>query len=351
FTESSPVYGIKAEYVGMTSVNLTWEVKDTASKLYTYRIEVANDTFVMNVTSRVPKAEITELIPGTMYSFTVFAVLGDNETEGEGSCISIYTKPSPVFGLKAEYVDMTSVNLTWEVNDAASNSYMYRIEVANDTFVTNVTSRAPKAEITELIPGTMYSFTVFAVAADNETEGEGSSISVYTKPSPVYGLEAEYVGVTSVNLTWEVNDAASDSYTYRIEVANDTFVTNVTSRVAKAEITELIPGTMYRFTVFAVAADNETEGEGITKYLYTKPSPVYGLKAEYVDMTSVNLTWEVNDTASKLYTYRIEVANDTFVTNVTSTVPKADITELIPGTMYSFTVFAVLGDNETEGEG
>ncbi|KAF1601518.1 UNVERIFIED_CONTAM: Receptor-type tyrosine-protein phosphatase eta, partial [Eudyptes robustus] len=257
------------EYVGVTSVNLTWAVNDSASNSYTYRIEVVSSTSVRNLMSNVTKVEITELIPGTMYNFTVFAVAADGETEGEGVSIRLYTKPSPIHDLKVEYVGVTSVNLTWAVNDSASNSYTYRIEVVSSTSVRNLMSNVTKVEITELIPGTMYNFTVFAVAADGETEGEGVSIRLYTKPRPVLDLKAEYVGVTSVNLTWAVNDSASNSYTYRIEVVSSTSMRNLTFDVTKVEITELIPGTMCNFTVFAVAADGETEGEGVSIRLYT----------------------------------------------------------------------------------
>ncbi|KAM6069046.1 receptor-type tyrosine-protein phosphatase eta isoform 2-T2 [Theristicus caerulescens] len=351
YTKPSPVLDLKAEYVGVTSVNLTWTVSDAASDSYTYRIEVVNGTSVRNLTSSVNEVEITELIPGTMYNFTVFAVANDSETEGEGVSKILYTEPSPVLDLKAEYVGVTSVNLTWMVSDAASDSYTYRIEVVNGTSVRNLTSSVNEVEITELIPGTMYNFTVFAVANDSQTEGEGVSIILYTEPSPVLDLKAEYVGVTSVNLTWTVSDAASDSYTYRIEVANGTSVRNLTSSFTRVEITELIPGTMYSFTVFAVANDSQTEGEGVSIILYTKPSPVLDLKAEYVGTDKVNLTWVMNDTASDSYTYRIEVMNITSIRNLTSSVNKVEITELIPGTMYNFTVFAVANDSETEGEG
>ncbi|XP_075019139.1 receptor-type tyrosine-protein phosphatase eta isoform X1 [Calonectris borealis] len=351
YTKPSPVLDLRAEYVGVTSVNLTWAVNDNASNSYTYRIEVVSGTSVRNLTSNVTKAGITKLIPGTMYNFTVFAVAADGQTEGEGVSLRLYTKPSPVLDLGAEYVGVTSVNLTWAVNDNASNSYTYRIEVVSGTSVRNLTSNVTKAGITKLIPGTMYNFTVFAVAADGQTEGEGVSIRLYTKPSPVLDLRAEYVGVTSVNLTWAVNDNASNSYTYRIEVVSGTSVRNLTSDVTKAEITELIPGTMYNFTVFAVAADGQTEGEGVSIRLFTKPSPVLDLRAEYVGVTSVNLTWAVNDNASNSYTYRIEVVSGTSVRNLTSSITKTEITELIPGTMYNFTVFAVAADGQTEGEG
>ncbi|XP_009287158.1 PREDICTED: receptor-type tyrosine-protein phosphatase eta [Aptenodytes forsteri] len=351
YTKPSPIHDLKVEYVGVTSVNLTWAVNDSASNSYTYRIEVVNDTSIRNLSSDVTKVEITELIPGAMYNFTVFAVAADGETEGEGVSIRLYIKPSPIHDLKVEYVGVTSVNLTWAVNDSASNSYTYRIEVVNDTSIRNLTSDVTKVEITELIPGAMHSFTVFAVAADGEMEGEGVSIRLYTKPSPIHDLKVEYVGVTSVNLTWAVNDSASNSYTYRIEVVNDTSLRNLTSDVTKVEITELIPGAMYNFTVFAVAADGETEGEGVSIRLYTKPRPVLNLKAEYVGMTSVNLTWVVNNTASNSYTYRIEVVSSTSIRNLMSDVAKVEITELIPGAMYNFTVFAVAADGETGGGG
>ncbi|XP_039408541.1 receptor-type tyrosine-protein phosphatase eta isoform X2 [Corvus cornix cornix] len=349
YTKPSPVVDLKAEYVGVTSVVLKWMMNDSASDSYTYRIQFVNDTTVSLLTFNDTKAEITKLIPGTMYNFTVFAVAADNKTEGEGSSIDLYTKPSPVVDLKAEYVGVTSVVLKWMMNDNASDSYTYRIEVVNDT-KRNLTFNDTKAEITKLIPGTMYNFTVFAVAADDKTEGEGSSIDLYTKPSPVVDLEAEYVGVTSVVLKWMMNDSASDSYTYRIQFVNDTTVSLLTFNDTKAEITELIPGTMYNFTVFAVAADDKTEGEGVSIDLYTKPSPVVDLEAEYVGVTSVILKWMVNDSASDSYTYRIEVVNDT-KRNLTFNDTKAEITELIPGTMYNFTVFAVAADNKTEGEG
>ncbi|XP_040416107.1 receptor-type tyrosine-protein phosphatase eta isoform X11 [Cygnus olor] len=351
YTKPRQVLDLKVADVGVTSVNLTWRVNDNASDSYTYRIEVANGTPVRNKTSDDMEAEITELIPGTKYNFTVFAVAADGQTEGEGVSISLYTKPRQVLDLKVADVGVTSVNLTWRVNDNASDSYTYRIEVANGTPVRNKTSDVKEAKITELIPGTKYDFTVFAVAADGQTEGEGVSVSQYTKPSKVLDLQVVDVGVTSVNLTWKVNDNASDSYTYRIEVANGTHVRNKTSNDKEAEITELIPGTKYNFTVFAVAADGQTEGEGVSVSQYTKPSKVLDLQVVDVGVTSVNLTWRVNDTASDPYTYRIEVANGTSIWNETSNVKEAEITELIPGTKYNFTVFAVAADGQTEGEG
>ncbi|XP_032918884.1 receptor-type tyrosine-protein phosphatase eta isoform X7 [Catharus ustulatus] len=353
YTRPSPVHNLTAESIGVTSVTLKWEVTDSASGSYTYRIEIVSGTFVENRTFSDTKAEITNLTAGTLYNFTVFTVAADNETEGEGEPIDRYTKPSPVHNLTAESIGVTFVTLKWEVTDSASGSYTYRIEVVNgtdNTVLMNQPSNETVAEITDLIPGTPYKFTVFAVAADNKTEGEGVTIDQYTRPNPVHNLTAESIGVTSVTLKWEVTDSASESYTYRIEIVNGTFEENRTFSDTKAEITNLTAGTLYNFTVFTVAADNETEGEGEPIDLYTRPSPVHNLTAESIGVTSVTLKWEVTDSASDSYTYRIEIVNGTFVENWRFNETKAEITELIPGTMYNFTVFAVAADDETKGD-
>ncbi|XP_067151443.1 receptor-type tyrosine-protein phosphatase eta [Apteryx mantelli] len=355
YTKPSPVLDLKAVYVDQTYVNLTWTVSDTASNSYTYRIEIKSDgTADRNLTSNVTEAEIADLHPGMLYKFTVFAVAADAQTEGEGVPLSLYTQPSPVLNLIAQSISPSYVNLTWTVNNSASNSYTYRIEIKSDgTADRNLTSNVTEAEIADLHPGMLYEFTVFAVAADAQTEGEGVSISLYTKPSPVLDLKAEYIGPEKVNLAWAVNDTASNSYTYRIEIKSDgTADRNLTSNVTEAEIADLHPGMLYEFTVFAVAADAQTEGEGVPLSLYTKPSPVLDLKAVYVDQTYVNLTWTVSDTASNSYTYRIEIKSDgTADRNLTSNVTEAEIADLHPGMLYKFTVFAVAADAQTEGEG
>ncbi|XP_071617757.1 receptor-type tyrosine-protein phosphatase eta-like isoform X2 [Heliangelus exortis] len=355
FTKPSPVHDLKAQDIGVTSVSLTWATSDTASNSYTYRIEVVGGTSGnWNLTSNVTRAEVTGLTPGMKYQFTVFAAVNDSQTEGEGVSIDVYTKPSPVHDLKAQDIGETSVSLTWATSDTASNSYTYRIEVVGGTsYKRNLTSSVTRVEVTGLTPGMKYQLTVFAAVNDSQTEGEGVPIDVYTKPSPVHDLKAQDIGVTSVSLTWATSDTASNSYTYRIEVVGGTsYKRNLTSSVTRVEVTGLTPGMKYQFTVFAAVNDSQTEGEGVPTHVYTKPSPVQDLKAQDIGETSVILTWATSDTASNSYTYRIEVVGGTSGNwNLTSNVTRAEVTDLTPGMKYQLTVFAAVNDSQTEGEG
>ncbi|NXE52400.1 PTPRJ phosphatase, partial [Casuarius casuarius] len=349
FTESSLVLNPISEYVSSEKVRLVWKTDVTALNSYTYRIEIeSTGTSLRNRTSHVNSAEITELNPGTLYKLVVFALAADTKTEGEGVSTSQDTHvshkcPSPVLGLQVEDVGQTSVNLMWTVNDTASNSYTYRIEIKSDgTSIRNQTSDVTKAGIADLHPGMLYSFTVFAVAADAQTEGEGVSISLYTsKSQPSHPC-----------LWWTVCCCTAQGCTHLPIKSDGTADRNLTSNVTKAEIGDLHPGTLYNFTVFAVAADAQTEGAGVPLSLYTRKEAPCLSCAKDVGQTYVNLTWTVNDTASNSYTYRIEIKSDgTADRNLTSDVTKAEIGDLHPGTLYSFTVFAVAADAQTEGAG
>ncbi|XP_042669566.1 receptor-type tyrosine-protein phosphatase eta isoform X2 [Centrocercus urophasianus] len=146
-------------------------------------------------------------------------------------------QPSKVFGLKAEYVAMTSVNLTWTVNDTASASYTYRIEVARESLINETTSIVTESIVTSLIPGTSYNFTVFAVAADNQTEGEGASISQNTIPSSVSSFQCEAVANTSyLMLKWDC--PYGDYSSFDIKIFNDTWTKNEHSQFCGREGSE-----------------------------------------------------------------------------------------------------------------
>uniref|UniRef100_A0A8C8AIU0 Receptor-type tyrosine-protein phosphatase eta n=1 Tax=Otus sunia TaxID=257818 RepID=A0A8C8AIU0_9STRI len=201
-----------------------------------------------------------------------------------------FTEPSPVVDIKAKYVGMTSVNLTWVVNSTASSSYTYRIEVVNGTSVRNLTSSVTEVEITDLIPGTMYRFTVFSVAADGRTEGEGSSISLYTGKSRFLARLFLVVCILLIDDTY--------NYTCRLEIqSHGSSSRNQTSSVTRAVNIDIIPGAFSIFIVFVGVSDI--------------PALVNSFQCEPVaKQSSLMLKWECPSGSNS--GFKIKIFNDTW---------------------------------------
>ncbi|MCI4381695.1 hypothetical protein PGIGA_G00254900, partial [Pangasianodon gigas] len=73
------------------------------------------------------------------------------------------------------------------------------------TWINSSTTPATAFNITDLIPGTIYTFTVSAVAADNKTEGRLVGLSTCTGASPVFDIICEGPNRTAkalLNFTW-----------------------------------------------------------------------------------------------------------------------------------------------------
>ncbi|KAJ7344390.1 hypothetical protein JRQ81_000340 [Phrynocephalus forsythii] len=344
YTKPTPVSNIRVESISTTTVNLTWKNYDLHASNYTYLIQIKGNQSVRNKSSDSTSARISSLEPGTLYTFNIYPVAPDNKTVGEPNNISLYTRPSPVFDIRIENITPTTLVLKWNCSDPNASKYTYTI-VIEDGFSRNISSVATSTFISNLDPGTLYTFTVYAVAADNKTIGEPNNTTVYTKPNPVFNIHPDGISTTTVNLMWQNDDKNAPSYTYLIEVdGNDSVSFNTTH----ALFTHLEPGTSYTFKVFPVAADNKTVGEPNETTVFTIPSPVFNISITNITTTVVHLIWKNLDSASPEYSYRIYV-NGSADMNMMSPVTSATISGLSPGTRYTFSIYSIAGDNKTEG--
>ncbi|XP_043372324.1 receptor-type tyrosine-protein phosphatase eta isoform X5 [Dermochelys coriacea] len=237
----------------------------------------------------------------------------------ESCCKNITTMPSPVFNIEVFNVSTDKVSLTWENKDVAASEYSYRILIENKPSSTrNITVNSRKAVISDLNPGTFYNFTIFPLAADNKTEGDPNSASIYTMPSPVFNIEVFNVSTDKVSLTWENKDVAASEYSYRILIENKPSSTrNITVNSRKAVISDLNPGTFYNFTIFPLAADNKTEGDPNSASIYTNAAPVSSFNCTPVTKEpKLTVKWERpagNSTGFSINTFNDAWSNETLV--------------------------------------
>ncbi|KAM3855913.1 receptor-type tyrosine-protein phosphatase eta [Vipera latastei] len=347
-TKPSPVYDIKAENITNTSLDLTWKNNGTNSSNYTYRIYIDGPGRSDNRTSTTTYVSISDLEPGMSYKFEIYAQADGNPTEGEANEINVYTKPSPVYDIKAENITNTSLDLTWKNNDTNSSNYTYRIYIDGPGRSDNITSTTTYVSISNLEPGTSYKFKIYAmVMADgNPTEGDPDERKFDTRPSPVYDIEFENVTTTTLDIKWKNNDTKASNYTYQIYISGTDYSNNTTSNISYVKIDGLEPGTLYKFKIYAEIDGNK--GEPTDTSVYTKPSPVYDIKAENINTKSLDLSWKNNDTNASNYIYLIRI--DGHPRSILSNTTYVSIPNLEPGRFYKFVISAQISGSKTEGD-
>nr|XP_024658920.1 titin isoform X17 [Maylandia zebra] len=334
YTKPEVVTSLSAVNVTTSSVFVSW-TKPVGSSSF-YKVQWTN--FSVNVSDTFKS--ITNLTAGVQYEITVTAVADDNCTEGQNATVTIYTKPEKVNDLTVSEIRTSSIFLNW--TEPQGQRSFYRVEWTDGTINMNKTVTETKVNVTELTPGANYTFTVIAVAGDNNTQSDVATLSQYTKPEVVTSLSAVNVTTSSVFVSW-TKPVGSSSF-YIVQWTN--FSVNVSDTFKS--ITNLTAGVQYEITVTAVADDNCTEGQNATVTIYTKPEKVNDLTVSEIRTSSIFLNW--TEPQGQRSFYRVEWTDGTINMNKTVTETKVNVTELTPGANYTFTVIAVAGDNNTQSD-
>ncbi|XP_041651495.1 receptor-type tyrosine-protein phosphatase eta isoform X7 [Cheilinus undulatus] len=342
-TKPEAVRDLSVSEITTSSVSLTWTKPNGNSSLY--RVYWTDETNKWNKSTNETNMNVTGLTAGVEYTFTVSAVADDGQTEGENSTKTRYTKPGVVTDLRVHNVTTSSMFLTWTKPEGQSPSY--KVQWTDEASKT-VTETKTSINITDLTAGVQYDISVTAVAGDNTTEGESSTVSRYTKPALVDNLNAVDITTSSMFLNWTEPRGESPSFRVQWKIKNGKLIDTVNVTETSINITDLTAGVQYDTSVTAVAGDNTTEGESSTVSKYTKPAVVDNLSAVEITTSSVCLNWTKPEGENSFY--RVQWENGDMNQTKTVTETSINITGLTAGVQYDISVTAVAGDNTTEGE-
>ncbi|GAA6078347.1 titin, partial [Tachysurus ichikawai] len=340
FTNPNGVTGLSVSSKTTSSVSLTWIEPQGSRSFFTVNWTggSGNNSFNTSNTSY----NVAGLTAGVSYTFTVTAVAADNQTTGASTQISAFTNPNVVTGLTAFNKTTSSVYLTWI--EPQENRSFFTVNWTGGTGNNNSITSDTSYNVTGLTAGVSYTFTVTAVAADNQTTGASTQISAFTNPNGVTGLSVSSKS-SSVSLTWNEPQGNRSFFTVNWTggSVNNSFNTSNTSY----NVTGLTAGVSYTFTVTAVAADNQTTGASTQISSFTNPNVVTGLTAFNKTTSSVSLTWNEPQGNRSFFTVNWTggTGNNSFNTSNTS----YNVTGLTAGVSYTFTVTAVAADNQTTG--
>ncbi|CAH2329752.1 receptor-type tyrosine- phosphatase eta-like isoform X1 [Pelobates cultripes] len=278
---------------------------------------------------------IESLIPGNLYTIQLSASQENNVLYGYGGRISVFTRPDIIRNVQFGNISTTSIDLSW--NPPFGNHSNYIIEMTGD-YLQNLTTES--ASIYNLTPGTQYTFKISAVAGEN-VPGDIYKLSVFTEPDVVQYLNISWISASSAFLSW--TQPQGGHLFYQLDVTGPS-TNNLTSYTEFLLVSDLIPGSQYNFSVYAVVGENRTQGKAVTVSGMTQPGVVRDIQLVNISSTSIQLTW-LPPIGTHSY-YKISVIGDIFQ-DLTTSSESLSIKDLTPGTYYTFVISAV--EENTEG--
>uniref|UniRef100_A0A8C1KTA3 protein-tyrosine-phosphatase n=2 Tax=Cyprinus carpio TaxID=7962 RepID=A0A8C1KTA3_CYPCA len=249
-------------------------------------------------------------------------------------------------------ISRTKFELTfqWEVE---SNSYNYSLMIHGKEeleIIPSETDSSVNITVQSLSPGTNYSFTLYTVFK-NETS-KGFNFTDVTVPSDVDSVLVITQKETEIKLQWnQVNN--SNDYSYKLKYRNNETSIPALPNDYTVEYTVLFlnPGTEYFFTLYTVFKNVISSGYNFSNV--TMPSNVNENVNAKLNDTDIILQWNVvPNIDNNNYNYILE-NRDGPVNCTDYTAERNEVTchisDLIPGTNYSFTLYTEFADLRSTG--
>ncbi|XP_026220773.1 receptor-type tyrosine-protein phosphatase beta-like isoform X26 [Anabas testudineus] len=342
FTKPEVVQNLTVTEITTSSVLLNWTEAEGNCAFYTVRWTNETDSWSINVTET--HVNISGLTAGVQYTFNVIAVAGDNQSQSEKMQISHYTKPAVVRNLSVTKITTSSVFLNW--TEPVGNSSFYIVQWTNGNVSQNLSVTETHVNISGLTAGVQYTFSVIAVAGDNQSQSEKMQISHYTKPAVVRNLTVTKITTSSVFLNW--TEPVGNSSFYIIQWTDGNVSQNLSVTETHVNISGLTAGVQYTFNVIAVAGDNQSQSEVTQISHYTKPAVVRNLTVTEITTSSVFLNW--TEPVGNSSFYIVQWTDGNVSQNLSVTETHVNISGLTAGVQYTFSVIAVAGDNQSQSE-
>ena len=298
-------------------------------------------------TSSATSATVTGLNSNTLYYFKV-AASNSITTGSNSSSIQVITVPNPPTALTTSSPTTSSLALSWTApSGSQTTDYLVQYSINNSSWTTfnDGASTTTSTTITGLNSNTLYYFRVATVA--NPTSSYSSSGTGTTTPGASTSFTTTSDAV-SVSLSWTAptgNQTIND-YVIQKSTNNSTFTTfsDGTSNSTSATVTGLLSDVLYYFRVAAVNSAG-TGSYGYTSETTLDPQAVDSLSVAAKGFDFVDLEWDLPTLYGATvqgyqinYTSPYGTPNLLIANSTNSTARSFTISDLTPGTEYSFRI-------------
>lgn len=332
---------------GIRSAAVTWTApaSDGASGITSYTVTAAPGG--ATATSSGTSASVAGLANGVTYTFTVTATngVGTGPASSPSAAITTPDLPGAPTGLTAS-AGYKAANLSWTTPSSTGGRPLTGFTIlaspAAPSAIFNVTGTT--ATVSNLTPGTAYTFQVYATTAvgDGSASTPSSPVTPFDKATAP-GRPTAVAGNAQVSLTWTApaSDGGSAITSYTVTASPGGATLSVAG--LGATFTGLTNGTSYTFTV--VAMNGAGAGPSSQASAAVTPATVPGAPTSVsavAGVRSATVSWaapSANGSAITGYTVTTSPGGGT----VSATGTTTTVTGLSNGTTYTFTVTATNG--------
>ncbi|XP_064859069.1 receptor-type tyrosine-protein phosphatase eta-like isoform X2 [Oncorhynchus nerka] len=343
FTRPFAVSGLVASTVNTTTVNLTWTKPPQYQSGYTYRIQTEGCmSSPTNRTTETGEGDlISELTPGTRCTFSV-SVKALNSIEGESVSTSQYTKPESVNMFIYNNGSNSTIVVRWEAPRGNVDHYIVYLNKVLFSDLLNSSNRS--TSFLNLSAGRSYTAVVTTISGPFNASSEAGTTATYpNQPGPILILEKT---TSYISMEWgEAPLMASTTFSYLVTYLS-TQLNNKTVTLTNTSHTlpSLSSGTPYNISVATVGVLGLQSEKVWSSLVTTRPESVQSLSVVTAE-ENITLTWNKPvDHKPSYHYYVIWINSGLIISDTTTLMEDLIINQLVPGSLYNFTVTTETAD-------
>ncbi|MBC8161590.1 MAG: hypothetical protein H7Z42_10270 [Roseiflexaceae bacterium] len=366
---------------------VTFQITSTSGDYSGATILSGTPTIVDGTTTTTVSANFVTGLPNTVYFYRVVATNRAGTTTGTEQQVTTAAHAPTAATTSASLRGMTATlsgivnaqnsatSVSFEVTSIDSDFSSATIVVASPSSLITMIDTAVTADVTNLMPNTIYFYRVVATNQAGMTNGAAGQFSTVPGVPIATTSTASQVATSAATLNGLVN-AQNSTTTVRFQVtqtegdyadaievvANPAVVSDNQTTAVSAKLASLIPNTIYYYRVVATNQAGVAPGVEYAFMTVAPPPTVTTNAASDIDASTATLRGTANaqNSATRVYFLytrtpgnydsAVEIAaSSSNLTGTSDTAVSASITNLLPNTDYYYQIVATSPAGTTYG--